>query len=570
MSYTSSISSSTGLSSTFLNLINNLMEIESQPLTRLEEKKDTITVQKAVYTDLNNMLTDFQTSVKSLLSTDSSYSFSAKNNVSVNGVAEGSTVLTASASSSAIPSDYQVAVTSLAKQHRVSSDKLMYSNQRLDYSGTFLLGGTGAAAATLSSGIVGTMESVNLASVDNDQTELGNGTYYVETRQDSQYGWQFRLVDAEGNAVKIQKSDGTYTTGWQAITAGVYDTGRGLTLNFGSDPEQYQVVSRGSGAGQIQYQAKGTEITIDADDALTDIAYKINSANYAENEDVVATIMDNQLILSRKMTGANRTITASDKTGTVLSQLGILENGSLKHVLQTASNAVFTVNDMSISRSTNTGLTDVIQGVTLNLASDAEGKSATVAVKYDPKGQQDILAEFIKKFNSLIKYLSAKVATEKKGDGTYSRGALSGDTMFQSLRLDLLQAVTGSINNGGEFTGLREIGITLGNDLSMSISSSADLQKALTNDMQGVTSLLDGIMTKLQNKLGRFLGTSGYMSTANRALESQLDSTNDRISTMEGRLTLREQALVNQYANIQAQLYTMSYTQSTLASFYSS
>jgi flagellar capping protein FliD len=564
-------SSYSGLDSTYINLINNIVELESQPLTAIEYKRDTISAQQDIYKKLNTYMTDFQSSVKALLTTDSAYDFKPDYTVKYSNKADTDTVITAKASSDAIAADYDIAVTTLAKSHQVASKKVTYINQALKYQGSFWLGGNGAAAAELASGIAGTVEGAGLANLKAGQSELGSGAYYVETRQDSKGGWQFRVVDSNGQAVKIAKHGTTdsYTSSWQSIPVGeTFDTGRGLTLNFGSDPEAYVETDKDSGAAVVNYQSKGVLINVKQSHTLVDIAYAINHAGYAENEKIIATIVDNQLVLSRESTGAGNNVIAYENQGDVLTQLEILQGGVFKNVRQNATDAVFSVNGTQMTRSRNKDLTDVINGVTLSLASDAEGKSATLNVEYQQEGQKNKLETFIAAFNKLTTYLSENLTTKQESSGAYTRGALTGDSMFASFRLELLNAVTNAIDNGGEYKALRELGITMGNDLKLSISDSADLEEALSGNSSEVTKLLDGVMTRLSNKLSRFLGNKGYLSTTEKALDTQLGNANDRIEDLEERLTLRQQSLLLQYAQMQAQLEAMTSTAKILTSFY--
>jgi flagellar hook-associated protein 1 len=122
--------------------------------------------------------------------------------------------------------------------------------------------------STLST-ISNTVTGFGYASLDTGQTELTGGNYSVETRQNGT-DWQFRLLDSSGNPVSVRLSDGSgYTTDWQnipATTGGTinYDTGRGLTVNFGSDPALYSAAAVGSGAASVQFNEqqdlfKGTD-----------------------------------------------------------------------------------------------------------------------------------------------------------------------------------------------------------------------------------------------------------------------------------------------------------------------
>ncbi len=553
------------LNSTFTTLISSMMDIERQPLEELEEKKNALSIQQAVYTDLNKMLSEFQSAAFSLTSTNVNYSFASQRKAFVSNVATGTTVLTATASTKAVPAQYQVSVTNLAKEHRVRSDRQASVSEELGYTGSFLLSGDVLSKATLtvSDSLKSTIAGAEGAEIENGQNQLTSGTYSVETRYDTIAGWQFRMIDSSNNALSIRKVDGSYSSDWQSISSGVYDTGRGMKLTFGSDPGQYA-----AGTAQIAFEAKGTKITVSADDSLLDVAYAINNATYETGDEVVANIVDNQLILSRKTTGSGHVLIAHDQEGSILAGIGILNGNTFKNQMQTPSNAAFSVNNIAISRSQNSSLTDVIQGVTVNLAADAEGKTATIDVKYDPSGEKSVLNTFISKFNNLQAYLSGKLAVTKQSDGTYQRGSLSGDTMFQSLRMELIQNVLASTTNSGIYKNIGEIGISISDSFSLSITDSTKLEKALSESKQSVTTLLDSVMIKLNSKLARFLGTSGYVTTASNALTSQLKMTNDQITSKNAYLTKKEESLRTRYAQIQAELMLMTYQQDQMDSIY--
>ncbi len=88
--------------------------------------------------------------------------------------------------------------------------------------------------------------------------ELAGGNYFVETRQSgtSAADWQFRLVDASGAPVTVALlNGGDPTSDWQRIAdiaagnGGLFDTQRGLLVQFGDDPSLYQAGSWSSDPG---------------------------------------------------------------------------------------------------------------------------------------------------------------------------------------------------------------------------------------------------------------------------------------------------------------------------------
>jgi flagellar capping protein FliD len=557
------------LDSTFTNMIADTMAIERQPLTRLTTQQDTLTTQKSIYTDFKAKLDTLLASVRTLKSSDAFFSFAPGRKVSTSPSTTGLTIASAAASSTAVPGNYVISDVVLAKGHSVMSNRQTYSDQGLGMTGTILMGGNTSSSITATTGSQVTVDAITTNdTIAAGQQELGNDTYYVETRTSSGVK-QFRLVNSDGKAVSIKNgSTSTFTSSWQTLpAAGVYDTGRGLNLNFTGNFESK--LKDDSEATSVTYQAKGVELSIAESDSLVEVASKINAANYADGNEVQASIIDNQLILSTKYTGDGRQVIASDKdgAGTVLSQLGILSGGNYLHTLSTSQDASFKVNGMTtISRSQNSSLTDVISGVTLNLASDAEGagKTANISVTGDITTQKAAIQDFIKNFNAVQSYTKDKTAVTKNTDGTYTRGALAGDSMVLNLRNDITRIFNASYTNTGTLNKLSDIGLTLDDNNQISISDSTKLENALSTNNNSVTSLLDVTMTDVYNRLTRYTGTNGYVDTAITAATRESDSIKDQIKTLNERLTKREAQLTDQYTQSQVTLESLSSQQSTL------
>jgi len=582
MTTVSSTSSYNGnLSTYFTNIISNVMAAKNIQLTTLQTKLDTLNTRNAVYADVENMLKELQTAAFSLTSTSYSNSFISGRTAEVSGVEDGETVIKATASKNAVAGTYDINNISLAKAHRVGSDVQTYTNQALGLSGNILLGGAEVRSATATTEYDDTITEFGAAEVESGQSELGTGDYYVETRQTESGTWQFRLVDKEGNAVRIKEaSDDDYTDDWQDIPTGggVYDTGRGMTISFGSDSELYTAKSRGGNpnpAAAVSYEAQGAVITIDSTDTLAKIATKINDADYADGNGMSATIVSGQLILTAENTGASYEIRASDLDGNVLQSLGMLTTeGEFKNEMQVGKDATFTVNGIAVTRSSNSGLTDVISGITLNLASDAEGKSATITVTKTTTSAQDAVSKFVSLFNDLQTYLEGKTGVtatteDDNGNLTYSRGALADDSIFRSLRSDLFAAAINEYDNEGIYSSLREIGITIDDSLSLSISDSDLFESALASKFDDVVSLLDEVMGRVDSLLGQLTGVrseSDYIDDVQLSLNNDISDTQEDIDDYQEYLSGYELYLYNQYAQIQSTLISLQYMQSMYSS----
>jgi flagellar capping protein FliD len=549
------------LDSYYQNLIKYTLTQEKQPLTRYTEQKDSITIKKAAYTDLKSKFDALQNAINQLRSDNASYAMKPGRSVSVSPLTSNTTVATATVSSSASTGTYKLSVTSLATAHEVRSTRQTYSNQALGLTGSFVIGGAAERSVSLVDSMPETVSAVNAGSssvVLPSQKELGTGNYYIETRNDATEGWQFRLVDVDGNAQSIQRgTSAEFTTGWQSIPAGggTYDTGRGLSIDFGTNSSLYTAANKATGAAQISYTAKGATIDVTSDMSLVDIKAEINSAVFSEGNEVVASIIDNYLVLTNASTGLKHVMQASDTSGSVLSTLGVISGGVLNTKVA-AKDASFSINEMAMTRSSNTGLTDVVSGMTIDLASDAEGKSANLVVKSDSNTSISVINSFLTAFNDLTKYVRSNTSTTKNSDGTYTRGSLAGEYSVRYVGNELVTLMNQDYSNSGIYKNLANIGISVNSDLAATISDSSALTTAINTHFSDVKALLDSLMKTMSERVGVYAGTEGYANKSIQSADSTINNLNDRIKSINDRLARREEYLVKYYAQYQAQMET--------------
>ncbi len=559
----------------FTGLINQLMTIESRPVQALATQKTGLNSKQSVFSSLSTKLSTVQTIVNDLDSTATTSVFDSRK-ATVSGVTSGKTVLSASVSSGAIAGTYSLSVTTLAREHRVRSDQQTYSDQALGLTGTFIIGGAAARSQATVATISDTVTAFDTASIGTGQTEIGTGTYYVETRNDATAGWQFRVVDSDGKAVAIDDAvdTGTATTSnWQAIASGggSFDTLRGLKITFGSDSGLYQAGNRSaSTAAQVTYTAQGASITVASTDTLSTIASTINAATFASGDKVSATVVDRQLVLTTADTGAANTVVASDSSGTVLETLGVLTGGgAFKNVMQTALDAAFTVNGLTITRSKNTGIDDVATGVTFDLAADSAGETATLSVAQDTLVIRGKVNALLLQTSALLDYIKEKSSITFTDD-TLTRGVLADDSAYNFLRTnlvtDMMSQVTGLA--AGAPSRLSEIGITLNDDLQFVMTDINEFDTAIANDTAGVKALLAAVTDRVDTRLDQFTdSTSGIVTVNQKSITSQIEDIDDRVKTLNEQLAQRRIALTEQYSLLQNQILNNIYTQEQFAAF---
>ena len=538
------MASVSGLDPYFTNIISDLMTLERRPLEILEDQRDSLSIQNGIYQDLRTDLDSLQDAAQQLISSDAFYALTPGRTSQVTTAESGDTVLTASVGSDAGVGDYEISVTQLAEAERHASAEQASSDQALGMSGTFWLGGTGTASASVTPDA--TVTGAGTASVTEGLTELGTMTYTVETR-DNGGVLEFRIKDADSQLVSVADQDGdegSTTTAWQTVNTGTFDTGRGLTIDLDA--------AGSAGTTAVDYTAAGTSISVSTSDSLLDVADRINQAEQPDGRAVSATVVGTQLVLSAQETGTTHTMIYSDGVGFGFSEL------------QSARDASFTVNDIAFSRASNT-INDVINDVTFELAADAEGKTASLSVLSELSGAQQAVEDFIGQFNKVTSYIATKTSVTKIAENEYARGPLAGENIFSDLRSDLLQDLMSGVSNDGQYTYLREIGLTITESLQASISDPDLFQDALENHFSDVGALLDSVFSQIDDRLSRFTGTDSYMDSAIDNLGSQLSDINADITAMEEKLDDKELYLYNTYAELQSQLALMQYTQTMMS-----
>jgi flagellar hook-associated protein 2 len=154
----------------------------------------------------------------------------------------------------------------------------------------------------------------------------------------------------------------------------------------------------------------------------------------------------------------------------------------------TAQNANFKVNGVSVTKTSNT-VTDVVQGVTLNLNKETTSP-ATLTVARDTNTISSSIGSFVKAYNDLantLKNVSAYDATNQKG------AILQGDAAVRSLQTQL-RGIIGTAVTGtpGDLTTLSSVGVAFQKDGSLAVDQTK-LNDAMSNHFDEIASLFASV-----------------------------------------------------------------------------
>ncbi len=302
------------------------------------------------------------------------------------------------------------------------------------------------------------------------------------------------------------------------------------------------------------------DVTIDgSNNTLQGVRNAINSAE--GNDSVTASIInvDNgagtgtiaKLVLTARNSGTDNafTVTGSDDDTNAADNLGLSRLFSTNLNPQTiASNAIINVDGQTATRSTNS-ISDVLQGVTLELQPGSEGSTLTVDLTLDNEGIKKTIGDFVASYNKLHTTSAnlGKFSGNANGSGN---GALIGDSTLRLVSSQLRQNAGNLVSSApGNFNSLAMIGITINKDGVMALEGDV-LDKALQSNLSSVANVLtssDGVAVRLDAKLNQFLQSGGPLDSQQTSLKDQISRLGDRRDAVQRRLDNLQRTLQKQF-----------------------
>lgn len=236
-------------------------------------------------------------------------------------------------------------------------------------------------------------------------------------------------------------------------------------------------------------------ITIDGtNNSLQGIRDAINAASLG----VTATIVNDgsgtpyRLSLSSNSSGASNSLKISVAGGgdaTITNLLAHDPTGTQALSQTTAAqDANFKVNGVAITKTSNT-VTDVIQGVTLNL-SKVTTSPVTLTVAKDTSAVSTAVSNLVKAYNTLSGTLKQNTAYDP---ATRKGGTLLGDSTVRQMQTQLRNMLSSSVSGtSGTLTTLSSVGVSFQKDGTLALDSTK-LNNAITNNFGDIASLFTSV-----------------------------------------------------------------------------
>lgn len=587
-----SIESLGSQTSSMTTLINQLMTLERQPLQALQNKKTEVGVTSAMFSDLRSKLNDLRSLAEDLASLGSLSVFNTKTVTSSNADA-----VTATASGEAVNSSYSIEVASLARAFRVQSNRQSSSSESTGLTGTIRVQDAVIQITGENNSLLDIRDAINAATyaagrgvvasvIDNRLLIQSQSTGAANT---------IALADLSGNvlsglgvitgasvnlATGCAVSASSAATGYEAskVNDGAYgDANAWMSATPGSGYVQIDLGStrtvsrlvwgRGEASDPNDHVPKDYTIQVSTDGTTWTTVKTVTGHSFASAGDNATDVF---APVNARYVRLDVTAT-TDGLEPVIDEIEVYDDTDMYglNLLQAGADASFTVDGVSVTRSSNSGLTDVVAGLTINLKA-ATTSAVSLTVESDTATMTSKINSFLAALNDVTSYLRTKSAVTKVGD-TYVRGGLCGYYTFTSLRTELYAAMAGEVAGvTGAYRYLSEIGITMNSDMQFVVSDSSALSNALTSDAASAAQLFNlagsGIANKLVALLTPYTETNGYIDDEMTGLSEETSELDERITRLEAQLAQREQQLRSQFLALQAMLSEIMAQQSALQS----
>lgn len=288
-------------------------------------------------------------------------------------------------------------------------------------------------------------------------------------------------------------------------------------------------------------------VAVSSGDTLANIAARISSSGARVSAGVIYDGTTYRMQVRGLDTGATNAISFAEDPA-IQSALGLSD---ALNTYQSAQNAVFTVDNVAMTRSTNR-VSDAAPGVTLTLLRTTTTPT-TITVSSDTNALKTRVQGFISAFNDVV-----NTAHTMTGYGTQraTNPELASDRTVRGATERLSRILTSPVpGTTGRYTTLGSVGINLQNDGTLRLNETA-FNAALTADPVSVARLFVTDTTS---------GATGVMSTFNTTVAELTTNVGAPLRTRSESLSARSRRIGTEISDMQRRIDT--YTESLRAQF---
>jgi flagellar hook-associated protein 2 len=534
-------------------MVNELIQVDSQPVTTLQNQETANQSQISALNSIQNDISTLRTGVQALADPTL---YSGRT-----ATASG-TGWNVSADNSTPAGLYSINIAQLASTARLQ--------------GAAQVGAPLSATSDVSGLTIATLPIA---------TTITAGTFTVDGQQvavastDSLQDVFNNISTATGGAVTASYDPNTDTvslsSGSEIVLGAVNDTSNFLpALKLANNGSGTVTSSSALGAAQlgVPIASANLKTPVTAVDGSGNGSFSINgvSISYNVNTDSLATVIgrinnagagviasynptNDSVVLTNTATG-DTGIGANEASGGLLGALGLTTGATLVHGL----NAQYSVNGGPTLTSTGNTLDGSQFGATgLSVQATTAG-TQTVNVATDTNSIQTAIQNFISQYNTVQNDIASQTAISiDPTTGKVTTSTLSSDHDIQNWASDLRDLVFAQVPGlSGAIKSLDAMGIDFDSTGTLSVSDSAKLSSALANNTGDVaaffTTASTGFANAVNANLANVLGPAGTIAVFTGTLTQQDTKIEEQITTLNNQLAQERTQLTNAFEAMQA------------------
>ena len=290
---------------------------------------------------------------------------------------------------------------------------------------------------------------------------------------------------------------------------------------------------------------------------------KSNDSGARVSANVVFDGTNYQLLVNGQGTGSDGVVSFNEVGG----DLNLSDAGSL---LQAAEDASFTLNGISITRSSNE-VSDVIAGVTLSLSEvhEAGDRDSLIQIAGDSGALKEKVDTFIRSFQRCFPIDFDDTHQHRGVDSFVTRGRWD----FAGLQRRLSSLISQGYDHNGSTVSLGMFGIEVQSNGVLSLNESA-FDEAIKNNPEGFTSLFaaegaSSLSTLVKDMTEEYTQSgTGVLTTRQDSLRDFIEELDGRIERVESKASSLEERLRKQFGALDSLMTQMQSQSNYLASLF--
>ncbi|MEO6098634.1 MAG: flagellar filament capping protein FliD [Fibrobacteria bacterium] len=533
------------------SIINGLIQIEQQRVTREEKKKSDIELKLSTFNDLKTKLSDFYTQAKEM---DKSTAFNVFSSTS-----SDEAVAKITGDDGATAGNYDVKVLGLASSLKVASKSFATSNTSLAMTGSFSLS---VSAAALKADPTVTTVQVDITATDTlkdiaakiNRTKGTGATASVVSMGTNDYRLMVTAVDEGSRAFTMEhvSGQGVLSNGLGLVTEATAASGReSIRTDFDFRLAAGGPATAASTFGSL-FNSIGSSSALSAGDTITIAGTRANGAAAngtftlgAPGTDTLQLLLDSVtaayggaaavdvslnasgeiVVLDKTLGTTNMAMTLSftdtDASGSKLGVGTSKVRTQFNNVIADGKKSFYLMNDMSVSSQTNKD-DKTVEGTVFELKRVDATQSIKLTLAFDKDGIKKKVQTYLDSYNQLLKFLDEKSKIEVKQETsstttssskktTIVKGPFAGDSTILGLKAQIQGFMTNKISeltdeNLSKFSSLASMGITSEQKTNFLTINDTAFNAALDQDFEGVKRVFvtDGYMTNSAHTFGTY------------------------------------------------------------------